>query len=66
MNLCESRQESSCKKEHFSGIGIQNVRERLELIYGKKDRKNTFVHIDSMVGKGTVVTICIPVARQEE
>ncbi len=66
MDLCESKQGTEHKKEHFSGIGIQNVRERLELIYGKKDANNTFVQMDSVVGEGTVVTICIPLSGQEE
>lgn len=32
------------RKEHFSGIGVQNVQERLALIYGKREEPDfTFI-----------------------
>lgn len=48
-------------KEHFSGIGVNNVQDRLQLIYGK----DYGIHIESIEKKGTTVTIILPVKRQE-
>lgn len=44
------------KREHFNGIGINNVDERIKLIYGEKYG----IHIESEQGKGTMVTILLP------
>lgn len=44
------------KSEHFSGIGINNVDDRLKLLYGGKYG----IHILSEVNKGTTVTIILP------
>ncbi len=44
------------KKEHFSGIGINNVRERIELIYGERSS----LRMDSREGEGTTVHIVLP------
>ncbi len=44
------------KKEHFTGIGIKNIDERLKLIYGSSCR----VQIDSQKDCGTTVCIEIP------
>lgn len=48
------------RKEHFSGIGVQNVQERLALIYGKRGDADFYIHIDSLPGHGTTVHIRIP------
>ena len=44
------------KKQHFSGIGIKNVTERIKLIYGP----DYGVAITSEKGMGTCVTITLP------
>lgn len=43
------------------GYGIRNVRERIRLIYGE----TSGVEIQSEIGKGTTVTICIPYRDKE-
>jgi LytS/YehU family sensor histidine kinase len=48
------------RKEHFSGIGVQNVQERLALIYGKREEPDFYIHIDSVPGHGTTIRIRIP------
>lgn len=49
------------KKEHFSGIGMHNVQERLKLLYGE----NYGVTIKSLKNEGTTVIIRIPVIFSE-
>ena len=49
-------------KEHFSGIGIHNVQERLELLYGKQYG----VSISSSPEEGTEVLIRLPANQKEE
>jgi two-component system sensor histidine kinase YesM len=44
------------KSEHFTGIGINNVDDRIKLIYGTEYG----IHIVSQVNKGTTVTIVLP------
>lgn len=48
-------------KEHFTGIGINNVQDRIKLIYGKEYG----LVIDSEDGVGTSITIKLP-AREKE
>lgn len=48
--------EKNSKSEHFSGIGINNVDDRLKLLYGAKYG----VNIISEENKGTTVTIILP------
>ena len=48
------------RKEHFSGIGVHNVQERLALIYGKREEPDFYIHIDSVPGHGTTIRIRIP------
>lgn len=47
------------KKEHFSGIGINNVDDRLKLLYGS----GYGINIESTENKGTAVTILIPAKK---
>lgn len=49
------------KKEHFSGIGIHNVQERLKLLYGE----GYGIHMESRECEGTTVTITLPVREEE-
>jgi two-component system sensor histidine kinase YesM len=39
------------------GYGVRNVNERIQLYYGKEYS----LQVDSQVGEGTKITICIPV-----
>lgn len=49
------------KEEHFSGIGINNVDDRLKLLYGMEYG----VSITSTEGAGTTVTILLPIRNSE-
>lgn len=53
--------EKNIKREHFSGIGINNVDDRLKLIYGNEYG----INIQSEENKGTTITISIPVQKDE-
>ena len=44
------------EREHFTGIGINNVDERIKLIYGN----DYGIDIKSQEGKGTTVTVRFP------
>lgn len=44
------------KGKHFSGIGIHNVHDRIQLLYGK----DYGVIVSSSIGLGTIVTITLP------
>ncbi|WP_026675178.1 cache domain-containing sensor histidine kinase [Alkalihalobacterium bogoriense] len=46
--------------QHFSGIGINNVHERVQLLYGEKYG----VELSSGDGEGTKVRITLPVTKQ--
>lgn len=48
--------DKDSKKEHFSGIGINNVDDRLRLIYGEKYG----IQIESEENRGTTITLLIP------
>lgn len=49
------------KRQHFSGIGMKNVHERIQLMYG-----DSFgVDVSSELGKGTKVTIKLPAIKEE-
>ncbi|MBQ4483177.1 MAG: sensor histidine kinase [Lachnospiraceae bacterium] len=54
--------ERETKKEHFSGIGIHNVKDRLALLYGER----AGVNIESNTGNGTVVTVELPAKRADK
>ena len=49
------------RKEHFSGIGIHNIRERLQLMYAEKQS----LSIENGPFGGTVVTILLPARTKE-
>ena len=44
----------------FNGIGVQNVFQRMEMIYGDDFR----LEIESMVGVGTTFTFYIPIEKE--
>lgn len=44
------------------GYGVRNVNERIQLYYGK----DYSMHVESTVGVGTKITICIPVMRENK
>jgi len=48
--------------EHSSGIGIKNVNERIRLTFGDEYGQK----IESYVGKGTTVTITLPIIKDRE
>lgn len=45
-----------------TGLGMQNVFRRLQLFYGKEG----MVEINSNIGRGTTITIRIPVKKESE
>jgi two-component system, sensor histidine kinase YesM len=47
------------KQQHFSGIGVRNVHERIQLIYGE----GYGVTISSNLGEGTKVRISLPIQK---
>ena len=49
------------KADHFTGIGINNVDDRIKLLYGAPYG----VTISSAPGKGTAVTVTIPIQRMD-
>lgn len=49
--------DSKRKQDHFTGIGVRNVHERIQLIYGESHG----VTISSELGMGTKVQISIPI-----
>ena len=49
------------KSEHFTGIGINNIRDRLKLIYENQYE----LKIKSSLGEGTTVTVVLPIQHKE-
>lgn len=49
------------KSEHFTGIGVNNVDDRLKLIYGS----DYGIEIDSKENRGTTITVTIPIQTEE-
>lgn len=60
--LSGSAEESEQNGRKSTGIGMRNVRDRLQLIYGSAAE----LRIESQVGEGTVVTILLPLAYEEK
>ncbi|MEG2017255.1 MAG: sensor histidine kinase [Clostridium sp.] len=58
--LLELNKSLNIKNENF-GYGLYNVNQRIKLVYGE----NSGVKIDSIVNKGTTVTIKIPLSTKE-
>lgn len=52
--------KASKKHEHFTSIGINNVNDRIKLIYGEKYG----ITITSELGKGTTVKVTIPAQKE--
>lgn len=52
--------EGNTKTEHFTGIGVNNVDDRLKLIYGSQYG----IKVESEENMGTTITICIPVKKE--
>ncbi|APH06174.1 sensor histidine kinase [Bacillus weihaiensis] len=50
------------KKQHFTGIGVKNVHERIQILYGPQYG----VSITSEVGEGTRVKITLPIVKKDE
>lgn len=46
-------------KKHITGIGMNNVLERLEILFNISDRRN-LINIDSQIGYGTKITLKLP------
>lgn len=44
------------------GYGVRNVNERIQLYYGKEYS----LHVESIVGTGTKITICIPITGENK
>ena len=61
MDADKAREAVTAKKEHFSGIGIQNVQDRLQLLYGEEYG----IRIESREEKGTKVIIRFPAQKKE-
>lgn len=53
--------KSSRKSEHFTGIGINNIRDRLKLIYENQYE----LKIKSSLGEGTTVKVVLPIQHKE-
>lgn len=60
-NIWEKDYENAFSGQKIGRYGIRNVKERLELEYGK----DAYLNIESSVGEGTLVTIRIPVLNAE-
>lgn len=54
--------QGNAKSEHFTGIGVNNVDDRLKLIYGR----DYGIDLQSEEDKGTTITIWIPIKTEEK
>lgn len=60
--LSALRNKTTKKSEHFTGIGINNVDDRIKLIYGM----DYGINIVSEKEKGTTITILLPRRKRED
>lgn len=56
--LFEDNGKGFVKKENKKGVGLQNIRERVQSLNGS-------IAIDSKAGRGTLVNITIPIKKQQ-
>lgn len=61
MDSGEAEKSGKTEREHFSGIGVHNVQERIQLLFGAEYG----VHMKSRRNRGTTVTVTLPVMRSE-
>lgn len=52
------------KTDHFSGIGVNNVADRLKLLYGEYG-DNYGVFFESEAGMGTTITVILPMQKRK-
>ena len=60
-DLDKNNNKKDKKSEHFTGIGINNVDDRIKLIYGM----DYGINIVSEKDKGTTITILLPRKEKE-
>lgn len=53
--------KKNASREHFTGIGVNNVDDRMKLIYGE----NYGILVESQEGRGTKITVCFPLDEQD-
>lgn len=51
--------KKNASREHFTGIGVNNVDDRMKLIYGE----NYGILVESQEGQGTKITVCFPLEK---
>ncbi|MBO1514045.1 sensor histidine kinase [Metabacillus bambusae] len=52
--------KTKSKKQHFTGIGVRNVNERIQILYGNQYG----VSISSELGEGTRVKVTLPISEK--
>ncbi|NLP27625.1 MAG: histidine kinase [Clostridia bacterium] len=62
--IISSERDKKAVKSHITGIGLNNVLERLQILFNISSRRN-LISIDSEVGQGTRLTLKIPKVEQE-
>lgn len=60
LNRCFQKRETDVKTNQTRGIGLSNIKERLEFLFGK----NQSIHIKSQLGQGTRIQIIIPMNNE--
>lgn len=60
--MSDVEEEPQVHRGHSTGLGVKNVKRRLELFFGQSDL--LFIH--SEPGKGTCVTLLLPVDKKRE
>lgn len=54
--------KKNVSREHFTGIGVNNVDDRMKLIYGE----NYGILVESQERQGTRITVCFPLDKTEK